>query len=307
MNKNIIKKIVALCFALLICLPVSFSAAAPVLKLDFANEEMRLPKDFRSTAAADSLKNVEMSGLKELNISGSAQFSELELAAMLREITQRPFVIVDLRQESHGFLDGAAISWYGKKNWENQGKTLSEVTELENKLLDELQAAGEAEVALTFKASGKSPDAPRTLLKLNKASNEAALAASYGVSYLRIPATDHILPGDSQVDDFLDFYRTLPPGTWLHFHCHAGHGRTTTFMAMYDILRNQGSVSLEATLKRQAELGGIDLAQTPKTKKGWEVKAYEERLAFLKQFHSYVASGASLTQSWTQWRAAQGA
>ena len=302
MNKKIMPKIIALCFAILVCLSGNLAAAAPVLKLDVANEELRLPNAFRSTAAADSLENVETSGLKDLNISGSAQFSALELAALLREIPQRPLVIVDLRQECHGFLDGAAVSWYGKNNWDNQERTLSEVTDYENLLLDELQAAASADVALNFKASGKSPDAPLTKLAVHNASNEAALAASYGVSYLRIPATDHLLPGDSQVDAFLNFYRTLPPGTWLHFHCHAGHGRTTSFMAMYDILRNQGRIELDDTLKRQYELGGINLAKAPKTKKGWEVKAYEDRLNFLKQFHAYVSSGANLSQTWTQWK-----
>ena len=294
MNKNFLRKILAFTFALCISLSAALGAAAPVLKLDAANEELRLPSAFRSTAAGESLQ--------KLQISGSAQFSALELAALLREIPQRPLVIVDLRQECHGFLDGAAVSWYGKNNWENQGKTLSEVTEFEKSRLAELQVRGSAEVAMNFKASGKAPDAPLTKIELSNAVNEATLAASYGAAYLRIPATDHLLPGDSQVEAFLEFYRTLPEGTWLHFHCHAGHGRTTTFMAMYDILRNQGQISLEDTLKRQAELGGIDLAKAPKAKKEWEMKAYEERLEFLKKFHEYVSSGANLSQSWKQWK-----
>ena len=31
-------------------------------------------------------------------------------------------LIVDLRQESHGFLNGNAISWYGTRNAANEGK-----------------------------------------------------------------------------------------------------------------------------------------------------------------------------------------
>ena len=38
------------------------------------------------------------------------------------------------------------------------------------------------------------------------------------------------------VDYFIDFVENQPENTWLHFHCKAGAGRTTTFMIMKYIL-----------------------------------------------------------------------
>ena len=41
---------------------------------------------------------------------------------------------------------------------------------------------------------------------------------------------------------------------WLHFHCKQGIGRTTTFMIMYDIMKNAKEVSLDDIVKRQVAL-----------------------------------------------------
>ncbi len=48
--------------------------------------------------------------------------------------------------------------------------------------------------------------------------------------------TDDMAPDAAQTDRFVEFCRTMAPGTWLHIHCRAGHGRTTTFMVMYLLL-----------------------------------------------------------------------
>ena len=37
-----------------------------------------------------------------------------------------PICIVDLREESHGFFDGIAVSWYGEHDWGNVGLTQEE-------------------------------------------------------------------------------------------------------------------------------------------------------------------------------------
>lgn len=48
------------------------------------------------------------------------------VAAKLREKTSGPIYDVDLRQESHGYLDGIPVSWYGERDWANLGKSRHE-------------------------------------------------------------------------------------------------------------------------------------------------------------------------------------
>jgi hypothetical protein len=89
------------------------------------------------------------------------------------------------------------------------------------------------------------------------------VAIELGLEYLRLPTTDHVRPRDSEVDEFVRFALDLAPGTWLHFHCRGGDGRTTTFFVMHDIMHNAPEVSVEDILKRQHLLGGSELGKLP--------------------------------------------
>src|SRR5580704_17242432 len=54
-----------------------------------------------------------------------------------------------------------------------------------------------------------------------------------------------------------DVWGKVSSGSWVHFHCHGGDGRTTTFLALFDMLCWQPSgplPSLEAFACRQCEL-----------------------------------------------------
>ena len=59
------------------------------------------------------------------------------------------------------------------------------------------------------------------------------------------------------VNYFMDIVKNNPENTWFHFHCKAGVGRTTTFMIMYDIIKNGNEVSLHDIIGRQLLLSGI--------------------------------------------------
>ena len=66
--------------------------------------------------------------LTEEGMSGSAQFSETqfrELAAQLREKAEAVW-IVDCRLESHGLINGMAVSWCDANNAANAGKSAEE-------------------------------------------------------------------------------------------------------------------------------------------------------------------------------------
>jgi len=81
--------------------------------------------------------------------------------------------------------------------------------------------------------------------------------------------TDHVRPLDDAVDRFILAVRALPDGAWTHFHCEAGLGRTTTFMVLYDMLRNANRVSLEDIVRRQKILShGYDVLQPDEPETG---------------------------------------
>lgn len=249
--------------------------AAPVsLILDNKNINT-LPSSFRSTEQA---KNNDVA---KLNISGSAQFSGKGFSLLLKKLPTRNVVVVDLREESHGLIDGYPVSWVLKgnnKNWANEGKTLSEIEQDEVTRL--FQTEQEGVVSLKFHNNFYQR------IVVQSASTEKLLVESSGIKYLRLPVTDNHKPTPETVDRFVNFVKLLPPNTWLHFHCRAGKGRTTTFMVLYDIIRNGQNTKLKKIIKRQHDLGGSNLfnlhdADDP------DHENLAERLEFIKKFYQY--------------------
>lgn len=160
-------------------------------------------------------------GLDDLRISGSGQFSARQFDALVHELrkkTKGPIYDVDLRQESHGFFNGTAVSWYGRHDWGNIGKSQAEV------LIDEqqrLQAVLGTDVTVYDQGKGDLPVHPQ-IMTVRRVQTEQELAESKGVHYVRLANTDHLWPTPGEIDAFLVFVRTLPDDAWLHFHCEAG-------------------------------------------------------------------------------------
>ena len=118
---------------------------------------------------------------------------------------------------------------------------------------------------------------------------ERDLAQQRGVAYFRIPVTDHCRPTDDMVDRFVIFVKELRSNAWPHFHCHGGDGRTTTFLALYDIVRNvPQNVGLDDIVARQSMLGQYQLFGDGG---GWKARVTEERTAFIKLFYKYRPDG----------------
>src|SRR5205823_3844423 len=65
-----------------------------------------------------------------LGCSGSAQFSARGFAQLLERIPADRLYVADLRQESHCFADGAALSWYAAMNWGCAGLDAAECAHL---------------------------------------------------------------------------------------------------------------------------------------------------------------------------------
>jgi len=272
------------------------------------NEEVMLPRNFRTSL--DVLKSDDnelpiLEGLKELNIIGSSQFSEKQLELVLKQVNHpAKLYIVDLRQEWHGFLNGVPVNWYGVRNASNSGKTTTQIMHEENERLEELREKKDIQLSNIIqkdKFGQKLPEVTSVPFKVDNCSTEAKLAAKYQVDYFRIPVGDALKPNKEMVDRFVSFIQTLPKGTWLYFHCAAGRGRTSTFMAMYDMLKNANRVSFNDIVKRQYLLGGADLSKFG-SENTWKYPVAIERYQFLKDFYTYAKASENGTKmTWRQY------
>lgn len=251
-----------------------------------------VPRNFRKMTdtfhrTSDSLP--DLTGLADLNASGSSEFCFENLPTIIKNIGFDKIIIVDLRQESHGFVNGLPVSWYGKYDWGNVGLTRKEVEANEKHRLDSVLAAKKVEVTRIIKkdkATNRIIESEQVPLEVQTVQTEEELTKELKVDYFRITATDHREPTIGDVDRFITFVRSLDKNTWLHFHCHAGDGRTTTFLSMYDVMRNAKNVSLSKILQRQYLLGGINLARDedfPEFDKQYAI----ERTKFLMDFYDY--------------------
>lgn len=272
-------------------------------------DEATLPKRFRTAQSPFISEDVQeplptREGLDHLRISGSSQFSEKGLKVLISDLqAPHPLYILDLREECHGFVNGTAVSWYGIKNWGNVGKIQEQIEYSEKQLLEDTKLAGETIVHRVIKKDDKGLNLPETQafsMNVNWVATEQELSTNYPVYYLRMPTTDHVRPSDETVDRFIALVQGLPQSGWIHFHCAAGAGRTTTFMVMYDMMKNAKAISFEDIIKRQWYLGGINL--TKDTKDSWKAPCAAERVRFLEEFYQYCKNNQDhFQQKWSDY------
>ena len=264
-----------------------------------------------------------LGGLAELNISGSSQFSEMSLDALIKRIGKKKITIVNLKQEDGGFLEpeqgkGAiAFSYLMSMPWwtgENPAgnRTVEQIEQSEERKMQQIMEGR------TFTLYGTSDsyaptDTHQLLYKIDmvakRAFTEKTLAAEKGLGYIRIPDKKFGNMEFEHVDMFVDFVKRLPAGEWVHFHCKKGQSRTTLFMIMYDMMRNAEKVSVDDLIKRHGPmgLGGADLFGLP-AKTDWDHSFKKGWKEFLCQFHAYVKDNkqSGFEKSWTVWAAEQG-
>ncbi|GAA0126846.1 GxGYxYP family putative glycoside hydrolase [Clostridium sp. CTA-19] len=262
------------------------------LVLDVSNPSHynEVPETFRKTSDISSIKNnanLNLTGLDKLNISGSHQFSGHNLPILIKNIdTKLPITVIDLRQESHGFINNFPVSWANAQNNANVGLSKDEVLKKEKNDLDSIKLG----VPIKVYNNPNFTVVPATV------ENEEKLVTSNSLSYIRIPVTDNNLPTDDMVDYFIETVKSQPKNTWLHFHCKHGVGRTTTFMVMYDMIKNYKDVSAEDIIKRQILLG--NLKDTP-------IKPFYDKnsLAFLQNFYKYCKeNGDNFNIKYSDWK-----
>ncbi len=274
----------------------------PLLVLDMRNSP-ELPKHFRTTSNVLP-QSVNPTGLAELHAAGSGQFSALAFKLARERMQTDKLLVIDLRQESHGMLNGNAVSWYGPRDAANAGKSPEQIETRQSQLLITL---GEDEIALVNQIVKKSDEGEIEKVKpieflVHQTSTEQEFLSGMGVRYQRIYVQDFHAPAADQVDRFISIVNELPKDEWIFFHCRGGVGRTTVFMAMYDMMRNAKKVSFADIMARQTALGGKDLTRLP-NKKNFKYKWAVNRLKFLQQFYAYSRTNTDNFQTlWTEWK-----
>ena len=265
------------------------------------------PSHFRTSASAfdlslpHKLPLPSRKGLDRLRISGSAQPSGMAIPALARHLKHLasggPVFLIDLRQESHGFFNGNAVSWYGNRNWANRNKTMEAVCQDEK---ERIQSACGTQVTVYSLNKEKEP-ANAEKITVQSASTEETLATRAGLHYVRFPITDHTAPSEATIRQFISFMRSLPPDAWVHFHCEAGMGRTTTMMILWDIYNNP-ELPLETIVKRQHLIGGAQISLYPQEERkgSWKFNESQRRARVIRMFydtmHSQSASHADRAQ-----------
>lgn len=222
-------------------------------------------------------------GLSSLKISGSSQFSEKGLNIIKKRLQSGKIVIVDLREESHGLMNGIPVSWMDMHNAANKGKSLDEITRDESRRLKDLLGMHEVIIEKLPGRDEEGESIEETMEVKTTCSEQEACRAS-AVDYIRFPVTDDSRPTEKTVNDFIKFFKNRPAGIWLHFHCKDGNGRTTTFLAMCDMIENAKKVSFDDIIARQHCLGGANLLKSGDPD-NWRYPLEVERTAFLKEFY----------------------
>ena len=187
------------------------------------------------------------------------------------EIPHKHVVCVDVREETHlMFGSQATVSIQATKASTYNGLKAREIQEYEDRFVENFPAY----------------------------QTEKTCVERMGAQYLRIAVTDVTRPEDSDVDEFITFLRSIKgKDCWLHFHCLAGKGRTTTFMAMYEMIKmaSSGKTSFKNILDRQYQIGGANLSNM------WYASSRVQWLHFLENFYDYAEKSFDRGMSWSQW------
>jgi len=269
-----------------------------------------LPRNFRTTddpLKANKGETPATTGLSDLRASGSGEFTPEGLKLLLTR-TRGPVTVFDLRQETHIFVNELPVSWYASRDWVNVGRSQSAIVAGEAERVQSLKPGSEIAVRPGHPVKhGSANSVTPEQVTVERASTEQNIVENAGEHYVRITVTDHTRPLDDEVDRFILAVRALPDGAWAHFHCEAGLGRTTTFMVLYDMLRNANRVSLEDIVGRQKILSnGYDVLQ-PDEPGNWKAPYAADRAAFVRAFYDYArANPNGRPNLWSEWGSSPG-
>lgn len=254
----------------------------------------------------------DLTGIDTLKLSASAMPNALNWEEIRNHIHQQntilpeKIIVIDLRQESHGYLNNMAITLNSTHNWVNLHKTNEQAKTDEENWLLLLKNQSVVSGVLTPQQFETHNYVQGTSFDVLSVQSEEDVVRSNYFDYQRFYVSDHRAPLDSEVDNFIAFYRQLSPDVWLHIHCRGGKGRTTTFLTLIDMLHNADKVSFKTILARQAAIPPFyDLAAVFRSDPDLTI-FYVERLHFLEQFYKFAqATLQGYSGTWSEWKSMQ--
>ncbi len=275
--KNITLKVIS--FISLFLLFTSLISSKPLCFTSNKNESIITIDSTSSVGLPMRLRDIPT-----LNISGSAQFTKDQLLNLKNSINKDNICIVDLRQESHGMINDLAISFLNPYKDLNNGFTTEQTIKAENSLLNKIKIGNTIQL---YKHTG-------IFIKditVDFISNESQLVTEADMQYKRFAVKDNSAPNPDIVDEFVEFIKNKPDDIHLHFHCAAGKGRTTSFMVMYQAMKNNSNLTLEQLLSYQYNIGGVNLHDN------------NIQYNFLEDFCNYVQKNkdSNYSISYSQW------
>ncbi|MFC7782427.1 phosphatase domain-containing protein [Legionella taurinensis] len=264
----------------------------------------------RDTLMISDYYHGNLAGVDSLRMSLSAEPGSQgwqQVADYIRSragIEPHQVLVLDLRQENHGYLNGNAITLCDLHNWLNLGKTAEESIATETQWLARLSSLKKIDNVLTVQQFAKKDYSTGNSIAVETLLSEKEQVTQTGFAYRRLPVTDHRAPLDKEVDTFVSLIKKLPKGMWLHVHCRGGKGRSTTLLAMYDMLNNADKASFNDIIERLASIPPYyDLTQIVRTDPDL-TPYYQERLQFLQHFYEYAeARLKGYSGPWSQWKA----
>lgn len=255
----------------------------------------------------ESVHTVEIPGL-----SASQQLSASQLEKFIKKVPSRNFTVIDLREETHFYVDGFPVSITNRKNNLNEGKPLSQIEQEENAIAEALK---NKEIPLYKRVIKEERDAegvqkkrvsyvPKESLLPKNVETEAALVKRLNGTYIRMPITDHGgFLSTNEIDSLVSLYDAQKKkAAWVHVHCAAGKGRSSSALTMLAILTWAKSLSLEEIFSRLEARGNKQLIQQPEPGKQLKQRS---NIEFWKIFHAF-AKNRSSGMLWSDWEKKEG-
>jgi hypothetical protein len=225
-----------------------------------------------------SLENIELKGLRELKASGG-NLPRLHYVSWKLSHIQEPKIILDLKSEFHGYIKGIPTTFFAYNRSEPALR----------------------HIPRRYLITGSIDILPDHVLP------EEDEVKKFGFAYKSIDVGSKFIATDEQIDELVTFFDTLPKNTWVHIHCTNGAGRTSTALAMLDIMKNAPDVTLDQIVKRQYLLGSVNLFDTEVWKGGTYTKEeLENRKKFIENFYVFICERkAGKIQVWSEWQRKQ--
>jgi protein-tyrosine phosphatase len=276
---------------------VSYHGQHAEILCETAQNKCELPFNFRFYKRGGPSSSID--------IAVSAQFSENQLKTFLNIYKPAKVQIFDVREESHLFINGRAITISnGIANNANRSieqKAISAKNKaFVQKVIDDTRVTihTNGEKKKTVSESGETIAKFMVYMPIEvdvkEAKTEETLAAELDIGYVHIPITDHeeeaiIRNVDTIVNRLMTAFRETRV---LYFHCKKGVGRSAHLGIMATIL-------LEAKEKSFVEIKGD--YEKEKDMHKWELIKLDKREKFFTHFHQYCSQTDPTKETFQSW------